>query len=164
MLSQVCSQKAGGRKELSHVTCSHGPLSSVRPKIRVPRLLYVFVVNTNHHACKSIILRTHFVYMMSKICLPSANHALLVLLRLVQPRSLPAHPLVAPPQRLILLSKHMRPLRRRRTPLPPRKLRPPVVLACSGRWLPPQVPSPSGQLSDMASLRCSLAAAPSLHP
>jgi hypothetical protein len=101
---------------------------------------------------------------MFKICLTSANHALLVLLPLVRPRRLPAHPPVAPPQRLIPLSKHMRPLRPRHTPLPQRKLRPPVVLACLGRWLPPQVPSPSGQLSAMASLRCSLAAAPSLHP
>jgi len=102
--------------------------------------------------------------MMSKIWFPSANHALLVLLPLVRPRRLPAHLPVAPPQRPILLSKHMRPLRLRHTPLPQRKLRPPVVLACLGRWLQPQVPSPSGQLSAMASLRCSLAAALSLHP
>jgi len=160
---QVCSQKAGGRKGLGHVTCSHG-LLFLRPKTRVPRLLHVFVVNANHYACKYYHTSYTFrIYMMSNVCLPSANHALLVLLRLVRPRSLPAHPLVAPPQRPILLSKHMRPLRRRHTPLPPRKLRPPVVLACLRRWLPPQVPSPSGQLSDMASLRCSSAAALSLH-
>ena len=160
---RVCSQKAGETEGIGPRDIFTRP-SFLRPKTRVPRLLHVFVVNANHYACKYYHTSYTFrIYMMSNVCLPSANHALLVLLRLVRPRSLPAHPLVAPPQRLILLSKHMRPLPRLHTHLPPRNLRPPVVLACLRRWLPPQVPSPSGQPSDMASLRCSSAAALSLH-
>ena len=56
---QLCLiKRAGvrrGRKELGHVICSHGPLF-----LQVS-LLYVSVVNANHYACKSLILRTHFV-------------------------------------------------------------------------------------------------------
>jgi hypothetical protein len=136
------------------------------PKIRIPRLLYVYalVANVNHYACEYLITaHSVYVYMKSYVYLYSVRPVLLALLPLVQPRRLPAHLHVAPPQRPILPSTRSHPLRRQHMPLPPHKLRPPVALVCLRRWPPPQVPWPLGQPLATVSRRCSLAAAQSLH-
>jgi len=73
---------------------------------------------------------------------------------------LPAHPLVEPPRLLILPrlpSARLRPRRRLRRLLPPRKRRPRLALVCLHRWLPPPAPLPSDPLLVMVSRRCFLA-------
>jgi hypothetical protein len=96
------------------------------------------------------------------ICLFSVN-LVLALRPLVRSRSLPAHLRVALPRRRILLRTRIQPLRHLRQRLPLRKARPPLALVYLDRWPPPRAPSPSDQLLAMASRRCFLAAAPSLH-
>ena len=99
----------------------------------------------------------------SHICLSSVN-LVLVLRPLVRRRPLPAHLHVALLRRRILPSTRVQPLHHHlRQPRPLRKPRPPLALVYLGRWLPPRAPSPSDQLLVMASRRCFLAAAPSLH-
>ena len=87
----------------------------------------------------------------------------LALQPLVRSRPLPAHLRVALPQRRILLRTRIQPLRHPRQRLPLRKARPLLALVYLDRWPPPRAPSPSDQLLAMASRRCCLAAAPSLH-
>ena len=96
------------------------------------------------------------------ICLFSVS-LVLALKPLVRHRPLPAHLHVALPQRRIPTSMRLQPLRHLRQPRPLRKPRAPLALVYLDRWQPPQAPSPSDQLLAMASRRCFLAAAPSLH-
>lgn len=146
----------------AHVMYSHGLIFT--PSIRVARLLHSPLSSTSTRMPVSPTLFPSQCRHQKKfdLCLFSVN-LVLALRPLVQRRPLPAHLHVAQPQRRILPSTHIQLLRHLHLPRRLPKPTPPLALVYLGRWLPPRAPSPSDQPLVMASHRCFLAVAPSLH-
>lgn len=143
----------------AHVICSHG-LFFTRHLCR--SACSRSLSSTSPMPVSPSPFRSQYKPKKYDICLSSVS-LVLALRPLVRSRPLPAHLRVALPQRRILPSRRIQPLRHLRQRRPLRKARPPPAQVYLDRWLPPRAPSPSDQLLAMASRRCFLAAAPSLH-